>query len=47
VAENPLCETCTVAMTKVGTLQSSNATYERFRCPECHAEKSVCLGLTK
>ncbi len=33
-------------MVKISTLQSGNATYERYRCPKCHAEKSVCIGLS-
>jgi len=34
-------------MSKVGSLNSGNSKYETYRCPTCHQERSVCLGLGK
>ncbi len=34
-------------MSKVGHLDSGNAKYETYRCPTCHVEQSICLGLDK
>jgi len=39
------CPKCDSEMTKSGKMNSGNATYDVFKCPNCSEEKIVAVGL--
>jgi hypothetical protein len=44
---NPLCNSCKVQMEKSASVDSGNAKYVTYRCPTCHKEKTVCVGVNQ
>jgi len=44
---NPDCDLCKVAMTKISSVDSGNAKYVTFMCPQCRTEKTICIGVNK
>jgi len=47
MTDNPSCELCGALMTKVGDVNSGNASYVTYRCPTCHKERTTCLGINE